>query len=448
MLSPAYEVDAASLLVGIGISALVIWLAFFLAKKRRAFAQEEESMSQKDRLKILNEALAVCSLGHIASDKPGSRQTFGFGPEALNIVGDDNRRTFDQAINKLMETGVSGTLSKTKFTRLLVPALQLKKKATTDFTKNDCDVFWKSIEAIPIVEHRVLREVFGASISNSADPLNISCFTIYDWHRHKSLITGPHITNDSLVWNESKHGLLAECKVQARDEQKALELADILFTKLESIIRFMIGRRTERFEFGILNYAGSRLSKHYLFNDDHITAGDACIGPIEAIPLDDEYFSKPRPEFARLLSLLVSQCNSLERRILRSVEWTAQAIIDPNPASAFIKAATSLEVLFSVTEKGVITPSIMAQISESCAHILGNTPESCVNIEATVKRLYGIRSAIVHSGKDSVPEENLATFIYITRSVAIELLANSSYLAIESIEKLHETLRLKKYQAP
>lgn len=242
-------------------------------------------MSQKDRLTILNEALAVCSLGHMAFDKPGSRQTFYFGPEALNIVGDDNGRTFDQAINKLIETGVSGTLSKAKFTQLLVPTLQLKKKAATDFTKGECDVFWKSIEAIPIVEHRVLREVFGASLSNSTDPLNISCFTIYDWHRHKSLITGPHVNNDSLVWHESKHGLLVECKVQARDEQKALELADILFTKLESIIRFMIGHRTERLEFGILNYAGSRLSKHYLFNDEHITAGNARKGSIEVIPL-------------------------------------------------------------------------------------------------------------------------------------------------------------------
>lgn len=403
-------------------------------------------MSKSDRLKILNEALAVCSLDHIPFNEPGSRRTFGFGPEALNIIGDDNGRTFDQAINKLLETGVSGTLSKTKFIQLLVPILKLKKKAATEFTKDDCDVFWKNLEAIPIVEHRVLREMFGASISNSTDPLKISCFTIYDWHRHKSLITGQHVTDDSWVWNESSHGLLVECKVQARDEQKALELADIFFAKLESIIRFMIGRRTERFEFGILNYAGSRLSKHYLFNDGNITAGNARKGPIDFIPLDNDYFYKPSPDFARLLNFIASQGNSLERRILRSVEWTAQALIDPNPASAFIKAATSLEVLFSATEKGVITPSIMAQISESCAHILGDAPESCVQIEATVKRLYGIRSAVVHSGKDSVPEEDLVTFIHIARSVAIELLANSSYMAIESIEKLHEMLRIKKYK--
>lgn len=403
-------------------------------------------MSQKNRLEIINEALAVCSLGNIAFNELGSRQTFGLGPEALNIIGDDNLRVFDQAINRLLETGVSGTLSKTKLTQLLVPALQLKKKVATVFTKDECAAFWKSVEAIPIIEHRVLREMFGASLSNSVEPLQMSCFTIFDWHRHKSLITGPEVTDDSWVWNESQHGLLVECKVLARDEQKALELADILFSKLESAIRFMIGHRTERFEFGILNYAGSRLSTHYLFSNDHVSSGFARKGPVERIPLDDDYFSKSSSDFSRLLDILASPNNNLERKILRSVEWSAQALIDPNPASAFIKAATSLEVLFSANEKGVITPSIMAQISESCAHILGDTPESCVHIEAVVKRLYGIRSGVVHSGKDVLPEEDLATFIEIARSAAIELLANSNYLAVESIEKLHEMLRIKKYQ--
>lgn len=446
-MSIANEVEVSSLLAGIGISALAFWFASYLVKGNNASVPEEYLMSQKTRLGLLNEALSVCSLGHIAFDKPGSRKTFGFGPDALNIIGDDNRRTFDQAINKLLEMGFSDSLSKTKFTQLLVPALQQKKKAATDYTKDECDVFWKTIEAIPIVEHRVFREVSGASISNSENPLGISCFTIYDWQRHKSLITEPHVPDDFWIWNDSGHGLLAECKVQARDEQKALELADILFTKLESVVRFMIGHRTERFEFGILNYAGSRLSRHYIFNAEHISAGSARTGPIETIPLDDDYFSKPSPEFARLLGLMALQHNSLERRILRSVEWTAQALCDPNPASAFIKSATSLEVLFSTNEKGVITPSIMAQISESCAHILGNGPELCVQIEATVKRLYGIRSAVVHSGKDSVSEDDLATFIHIARSVVIKLLSDKAYSGVESIEKLHELLKIKKYQA-
>lgn len=39
-----------------------------------------------------------------------------------------------------------------------------------------------------------------------------------------------------------------------------------------------------------------------------------------------------------------------------------------------------------------------------------------MHIEAVVKRLYGIRSGVVHSGKDVLPEEDLATFIEIARS--------------------------------
>lgn len=61
---------------------------------------------------------------------------------------------------------------------------------------------------------------------------------------------------------------------------------------------------------------------------------------------------------------------------------------DPNPASAFVKAAISLEVLFSNSEKRGINPSFMAQISEGCAHFLGDLEQSCVEIEKRVKELY------------------------------------------------------------
>ena len=42
----------------------------------------------------------------------------------------------------------------------------------------------------------------------------------------------------------------------------------------------------------------------------------------------------------------------------------------------------------------------MAQISESCAFLLGNESESPSEIERKVKHLYRVRSSVVHSGKD------------------------------------------------
>lgn len=121
---------------------------------------------------------------------------------------------------------------------------------------------------------------------------------------------------------------------------------------------------------------------------------------------------------------------------------------DPNAASAFVKAAIALEVMFSANEKGVITPSIMAQIAESCAFLLGDEKTPPWDIEHEVKRLYGIRSAVVHSGKDSVEEGDLNSLISICRRVIDVLLSGNELLGIDSMNKLAEYFRRRKYSRP
>jgi hypothetical protein len=118
---------------------------------------------------------------------------------------------------------------------------------------------------------------------------------------------------------------------------------------------------------------------------------------------------------------------------------------DQNGASAFVKGAIALEVLFSANEKGVITPSIMAQIAESCAFLLGNSKMQPWDVEKEVKRLYGIRSAVVHSGKDFVEDEDLNSLLQICRAVAIVLLSNPDFAEMTSITQLADYFRRWKY---
>jgi hypothetical protein len=404
-------------------------------------------MAQKSHLKLLNEALGLCSLEQIPFNEPGSRQTFGFGTDSLNIIGDDNLRSFDDIVNKLLQSDrdIENTLSPKELISLLIPVLRKKKKAGVDFTQVECDHFWEKVTSIPVLDFRVLRDLYGASISIQDDPFLISCFKIYDWKNHKNLIVAAELKDDSLIWDKSAHGLLIECTVRARDKQKALELADILFSRFELIIWFMIGYRTDRFDVSILNYTGSKLTQYYMFTRDNFHKGRGRTGPIEALPLDDVFFSKPSPEFTRLLAIIDHQSNALERKLLRCVEWVGQSLMDSNPASAFVKAATALEVLFSETEKGLITPSIMAQISESCALLLGGDLKSRMKIEKHVKRLYGIRSSVVHFGEDTVPRDDLNLLIHIAKAVVLTLLSDAMYGRIQSVKELHAYLKAKKY---
>jgi hypothetical protein len=170
-------------------------------------------------------------------------------------------------------------------------------------------------------------------------------------------------------------------------------------------------------------------------------------GHLQPFLLKDPRFPIPTPPLIRLFELITRSNNDLEKYIIRCAEWTGQALAELNEAAALVKAAIALEVLFSANEKGVMTASIMAQISESCAFLLGGENTSPLEIEREVKRLYAVRSSVVHSGKDSVDPNDLNAFVCICRRVVIHLLSDDEFRQIDNMAKLSEYFRVKKYAA-
>lgn len=196
-----------------------------------------------------------------------------------------------------------------------------------------------------------------------------------------------------------------------------------------------------------MGYVGPQLRDYVIIAGGKSVEGGTWQGALEPISIADPFFCSPDPPFERLLRLVPKQSNQLEARAVRGMEWTAQAMADLNAASAFVKAAIALEVLFSGNEKGVITPSIMAQIAENCAFLLGNSAASGLELEREVKRLYKIRSSVVHSGKDSVAKEDLDRFIQVCRNSILALLSRKELEGIQSMEAVADHFKTRKYSS-
>jgi hypothetical protein len=378
-----------------------------------------------------------------------ANRIFGLGGEhQLAITGDDVVK-FDAAIEDLLDfiQGVRTTLSAKKITLALVEEIRTKKIGGTRFDEAESQSFEQKILALPLKTRRVLREIYGVFLPPNSDPVKMGNFTIYDANSHSAQFARGLSDPNYLNQPTRMSGFMIECEVNARDDEKAAELAHELFYRLELIIRFFIGVRTTRFEVGVINYVGPQQRDHVVICENRVTKVAAWQGALEPLSLADPFFCNPSPPFARLLKIMEGQSNQFERHILRCAEWTAQAIGDPNAASALVKAAIALEVLFSGNEKGVITPSIMAQIAESCAFLLGVSASSAVEIEREVKRLYGVRSSVVHSGKDSVETSDLDGFIGICRNVVLTILSSDELEGIETIEKLSEYFKTKRYSS-
>jgi hypothetical protein len=379
-----------------------------------------------------------------------AQKTFGLGEEsALALVG-ENARLFENAVEEWLDSalGLRGTLSHKTFVDELIPLIRAKKTNGENFTQSEADQFEKTISGFPLQQFRIIRRIYGVALPSNSLPVQMGDFLVYPgrWIQDQQR-ANPFLAR---TWKpQDAEATFIECGVDARDFDKAVDLADALFYRFELVMRVLIGIRTRSVGVGILNYVGPQMRDCIVLSaSGAVSHGSAWQGAMQPVPVNDPFFSTPPAPFPRLFQLISGRNNELEKHVVRCAEWTGQAMADPNPASAFVKAAIALEVMFSTNEKGVITPSIMAQIAESCAFLLGGPAISPLEIERDVKRLYGIRSAVVHSGKDSVRERDLNSLIGICRGVIIVLLSNEELTKIQNMGGLSDYFKGRKFGCP
>src|SRR5260370_8309197 len=80
----------------------------------------------------------------------------------------------------------------------------------------------------------------GSCLPPGEPPATIGPFTILDASTHLETITVGLKNPTALTFFTKPSGVLIECHVDARDHDKALDLADSMFHRFELIVRFII----------------------------------------------------------------------------------------------------------------------------------------------------------------------------------------------------------------
>jgi hypothetical protein len=304
----------------------------------------------------------------------------------------------------------------------------------------DVSSFVKKLKAESIKTFSVFRDIHGIVLNSPTSPLLLGGYTIYEFASHKEFIESKiNLKIDSLY--------LIEWKAEARHFEKALEIADEHFERFELILRYVIGFTTNDFEVGVLNYQGWRHRRAYISSDmGEVSTSSTLDGSIVPIPLDDPYLVNEDNGYPTVWGFTTKKkLNEFQKRIMLAVEWIGQSMADPSPPSAFIKAAIALEIIFTASKKAIITPSIVNQISESIALILGSSVDERLKLEKRVKELYELRSNIVHSGNKDINQADYKTLLKIARSVIIKILTSDKLNSVDSVEELYTILKKFKY---
>lgn len=365
-----------------------------------------------------------------------------------NVIKKTDPQAFDKAVSDFLNSNTGKDLSR-EFFLIVIRSSHVMSKDLDDRNiaaklVNFNDLF-KGCEVKP---HRTINTIHGADSNSLLDPIKIGAITIYTIPRHID-----HIESLSRF---SKHNfeagntrVIAEHCSMVRDHIKALEVANKAFNTLDLLIAFLLGDRNKT------NAAGIMRMSFVPFQDSIITSSNGYFGGKDkkfGFKESVNVFNLLNPDScrdagitSRLISIVMCPDDEIGRKISRGVEWLGEAYIEENKASAFLKVAVAMEALLKIDEKGIISASIMSIIAEQCAFLLGKDVNDCFEIEEKVKKMYGIRSKIVHSGASSVEESSLEDFLDFIRLVIFKITELKVELNLSNIKELQDIIKKRKY---
>ena len=397
---------------------------------------------------LINEIINAAEVGNYFNRRDVSIQSFGLGEKTINFIN-ENRELFYSNISKIYssDANIKDTYTISKFQQEFISFFHEKIIPNLTISDQDTHGFFKKLKSAPLVNYSVFRDIHGIRIDSDDGIVKLGEFKIYDFGKQKENIESRSKCAPEHIWHSQHPNYLIEYNADARHYEKAIEISDSYFERFELFLRYIIGNLDSKFEVGVLTYQGWRNRKAYVFSSNGgISSSTKRHGSYETIPIDNEYFNNNEFGNSYAWSLACSKgLNAFQKRLVLAIEWIGQAMADTSYQSGFIKAAISLEIIFSYSEKSIVTPSIMNQISESIALILGNTADERIKIEGEVKKLYSIRSAIVHSGNKDINQSDFYKMLYLSRDVIQFFLTSSKLKSITSVEGLYALLKQTKY---
>ncbi len=216
-----------------------------------------------------------------------------------------------------------------------------------------------------------------------------------------NLIHSGLVIKDIGVFQEDKDGVILIIQEKTEEFINAIGIA---LGDKDGTQRLSTSFNSIGMEYHILNKDMLETNSSFSLNGSTFTRG--------TIDLKTELFFKHN---GSIFNLLHRRENALHEKVYKSVLWLGKSLQTENIGDSFLQVAISLECLLTRQEKGIINPSITHSISEALAFLIGNTKAERMNHICEIKRLYALRSSIVHSGKEKITLQSYYEFFNLVK---------------------------------
>ena len=168
-----------------------------------------------------------------------------------------------------------------------------------------------------------------------------------------------------------------------------------------------------------------------------VRVSSSHVGPLGGYAISRIASQKGIGKVAKRISRLlqIRDRNEVEELLLTSVRWAGRATVSPLREEAFMLYAIALEcIVLPGTDGG----ELRHRLSQRVARMMPGTVASRIDHRKATKRLYDIRSKIVHSGHYEVGEDELYQIRVIAKGVILRLLSSATVADFGTIKALED----------
>lgn len=379
-------------------------------------------------------------------------QTYEIGPIHDPLTWNiDDISCFHNAFNafKTFDKSFSKNFSE-KYLEKYFVSLMVEIRKSNDLSVDSLKPFIKKLNDLEVQKYNIIRELKGAEC-HTGNPLCLGPFIIFHKEIHfKHMFDKYNGFKGALPEQLGKfyQNVCISIEVSAKEPTKAIELADNLFDKFESISSFILDiMGGNKKSIGVFNFDNYKVSNCIILNENTFQVNSSASGAIEQVNLKTIKFDDENSGYDRLWNWLSQdKLTDIQSRIINAVIWTGKANNEKDISKAFIQYIIALESLLQHQKKNeLVSPSITNRMAELSAFIIGQSLQDKIDIERKVKGLYGLRSQIAHGVDVEVTNTDINNAWWLLYSLIHIFLNEKPFINFEKIDDLNQWILTERY---
>ncbi len=406
-------------------------------------------MKHDKLINIINELIDISEIiPRFINNFPEPYKSFGIDKYNITFRGYDKLEKFQNGLESMYKYNkeIADTWTLNKFETDFVSLIRLLKNGKGRCQSKDIELLFENFTKVEIQESEILYELYGAEMN--LPKLTLGDFTVYNFDLSITELTErfPYLVHQDLYFSNRKSRYIVGIKVKARDNDKAVEIANKLCETFENVFSYMIADIKHQRTVGIFNFRGWRTTSIVVCNNNSMGFQDKNDISLP-VNIDEPFFKDVSQGNDKIWPLITkTQKTEIEIRLLNAIEWIGKAIYDIDLSKSLVQFVFAIEGMLQLNEKSIITPSIVSQLSDWLAFIINDELEQRKKISKYFKDIYQKRSAIAHGAAKTIDIQDLALAMQISKLMIITFLTNKPFCDIKTMEELNKYLTNLKFK--